>query len=79
MTEEKTFDETYVKQLRDEAANYRTKLKDSEKEARRLSNDLKIARARERSWRESFHALRLTLEGRLDRVADALEEWESAE
>src|SRR5690625_2297338 len=45
----------------------------------RLEEQIAVARAKERSWRDAYHSLRLTIEDRLDRVTTALESWESTE
>lgn len=41
---------------------------------RRLERELAAANATARAWRSSFHSLRIALEGRLDRLEDAVEQ-----
>lgn len=62
-----------------EARKWEARSKAHAEAGKRLEADLAAARAKERSWRDAFHALRLTIEDRLDRVTTALESWEATE
>lgn len=62
-----------------EARKWQERSKANVQAIKRLEAELAQARAKERSWRDAFHALRLTIEDRLDRVTTALESWEATE
>jgi len=52
---------------------------DSRKTIAELEEKLAVARAKERAWRDAFHALRGSVEDRLDRATEQLKKWEAIE
>lgn len=56
-----------------EARKWEARSKTNLAETIRLNKELQAAKESSRSWRTAYHSLRITLEGRLDRIADTLE------
>jgi hypothetical protein len=75
--------EARAKENRDEADALREKLERATPshlvadELRRTREQLTTEKEKARSWRSAFHALRIALEGRLDRIEQQLDltEW----
>lgn len=56
-----------------EARKWEARSKANLAEVVRLTGELQTARDKARDWHNAYHSLRLTLENRLDRIAEVLE------
>lgn len=65
--------------LKAHARKWEERAKANRAEVQQLRHELEVAKAKERSWRDAYHSLRLSVEDRLDRVTAALADWEAAD
>ena len=56
-----------------QARKHETRAKEHLATIRDLKHELEVSKTRERDWRSAYHSLRLTLENRLDHIAEILE------